>query len=225
MLWRELGNQNDAAALYEIYDLYKSYFRSDVNKPQLVKRTEADQALRKAADFRRSLLDPDPCRAARPRRCGEARHAQAIYWVERAITNPSKDVTPAEMQVLLGHLLVKSDDPAQQMRGINLLEALAQRGRPDAKGYLAGCALARSTKMRYAVLQAPRSPPLDDMLAKGEAGPADPKRAFALLSGRLASDVPGVKGALGQAYIEDKIVPRNTGGRAPPFAHLRCLGL
>ncbi|HWX71333.1 MAG TPA: hypothetical protein VNY79_02415, partial [Xanthobacteraceae bacterium] len=26
-VWRELGEQNDADALFEIYDLYKSYYR------------------------------------------------------------------------------------------------------------------------------------------------------------------------------------------------------
>jgi len=33
--------QNDAAALFEIYSMHNSYFRSDVNEPQLVKRAEA----------------------------------------------------------------------------------------------------------------------------------------------------------------------------------------
>ena len=47
-------------------------------------------------------------------------------------------------------------------------------------------------------------PALADMLAKGKGGPADPKHAFALLSRRFWSDAPGVKGALGQAYLEGK---------------------
>jgi hypothetical protein len=59
-----------------------------------------------------------------------ATNAQAVYWTERAVSNPSKDVTPADVQVLHGRLLVKSDGPGQRMRGINLLEALVQRGRP-----------------------------------------------------------------------------------------------
>jgi TPR repeat protein len=215
-LWRDLGARNDAAALYEIYDLYKSYFRSDVNKPQLVTRAEADEALRKAAELGDPysilvlavLLD----RGDTVKRD----NAQAVYWAERAVTNPSKDVTPAEMQVLLGRLLLKSDDSAQRMRGIDLLEKLAQRGPPDAKAYLAG-ALRASDPARARALyeEALRGaagvaiPPLADMLAKGEGGPADPKRAFGLLSSRLASDVPGVRGALGQAYIDGKLVPRN----------------
>ena len=53
-LWRELGDQNDAAALFEIYDMYKSYFRRAVNEQQLVERAEAERALRKAA----ALGDP-----------------------------------------------------------------------------------------------------------------------------------------------------------------------
>lgn len=48
-----------------------------------------------------------------------------------------------------------------------------------------------------------------DMLIKGEGGPADPKRAVSLLSSWRASDVPGVKGALGLLYIEGKLVPRD----------------
>lgn len=47
------------------------------------------------------------------------------------------------------------------------------------------------------------------MLIKGEGGPADPKRAVSLLSSWRASDVPGVKGALGLLYIEGKLVPRD----------------
>jgi TPR repeat protein len=138
VLWRELGDQNDAAALFEIYSMYNSYFRSDVNEPQLVKRAEAEQALRKAA----ALGDPYSIlmlavlldRGSTVKRD----NAQAIYWAERAIANPSKDVTTVDMQVLLGRLLVKSGDPAQKARGIDLLERLARGGRSDAKAYLVG---------------------------------------------------------------------------------------
>ncbi len=46
VLWRELGEQNDADTAFEIYDIYKSYFRSDVNAPQLVTRAEAERQFR-----------------------------------------------------------------------------------------------------------------------------------------------------------------------------------
>jgi tetratricopeptide (TPR) repeat protein len=128
-VWRELGEQNDADALFEIYDLYKSYYRSDVNAPQLVKRAEAEQALRKAAELGHAyatlmlavLLDRGDTVKRDP--------ADAIHWAGRAVANPSKDVQAADMQVLLGRLLVKSSDPAEKARGIGLLE---NSRKPDA---------------------------------------------------------------------------------------------
>jgi TPR repeat protein len=215
VLWRELGDQNDAAALLEIYSMYNSYFRSDAKEQQLVKRAEAEQALRKAA----ALGDPYSIvmlavlldRGSTVKRD----NAQAIYWAERAVTNPSKDVTPVDMQVLLGRVLVKSDDPAQKARGIDLLGGLARRGRSDAKAYLAGAIRASDPVRARALYEeglrwagGAAIPGLADMLAKGQGGPADPKRAFALLI-RLWSDVPAVKGALAQAYLEGKLAPRN----------------
>jgi hypothetical protein len=47
------------------------------------------------------------------------------------------------------------------------------------------------------------------MLIKGEGGRADPKRAVSLLTGRSASDVPGVLGARGQLYLDGKLVNRD----------------
>jgi TPR repeat protein len=215
-LWRELGDQNDAAALFEIYDMYKSYFRRAVNEQQLVERAEAERALRKAA----ALGDPYSIlmlavlldRGTTVKRD----NAQAIYWAERAVASPSKDVTPVDMQVLLGRLLVKSDDPTHKARGIDLLEGLARSGRSDAKAYLAGAIRASDTARARALYEeglrgagGAAVPALADMLAKGEGGLADPKRAFALLTSRFWSDVPGVKGALGQAYLEGKLAPRD----------------
>jgi TPR repeat protein len=45
------------------------------------------------------------------------------------------------------------------------------------------------------------------MLIAGEGGPADPKRALSLL--QAPSDSVGVKGVLGQLYLEGKLVPRD----------------
>ena len=196
-VWRELGEQNDADPLFEIYDLYKSYYRSDVNAPQLVKRAEAEQALRKAAELGHAyatlmlavLLDRGDTVKRDP--------ADAIHWAERAVANPSKDVQAADMQVLLGRLLVKSSDPAEKARGIALLEKLAQAGRSDARTELAIAIRASDPARARALLEQGVSgyaggaiPPLADMLIKGEGGPANPKRAVSLLAGRRASDVP-----------------------------------
>jgi TPR repeat protein len=215
-VWRELGEQTDAEALFEIYDLYKSYYRSDVNAPQLVKRPEAEHALRKAAELGHAyatmmltvLLERGDTVKRDP--------ADAIHWAERAVANPSKDVQVADMQVLLGRLLVKSSDPAEKARGIGLLEKLAQAGRGDARTELAIAIRASDPVRARALLEQALSgypggaiPPLADMLIKGEGGRADPKRAVSLLGGRRASDVPGVQGALGLLYIEGKVVPRD----------------
>ncbi len=215
-LWRELGDQNDAEALFEIYDMYKSYYRSDVSKPQLVKRAEAEQALRKAAELGHAyatlmlavLLDRGNTVKRDP--------ADAVHWAERALANPTKDVRPIDMQVLLARLLVKSANAINRARGIDLLERLAQAGRGDAKAYLASEIRASDPVRARALFESGMRgyagaviPPLVDMLIKGEGGPADPKRAVSLLTGRYASDVPGVRGALGLLYIEGKLVPRD----------------
>lgn len=215
-IWRELAAQNDAGAAFEIYDLYKSYFRGDVNKPQLVKCAEAEQNLRKAAELGDAyailmlsvLLD----RGDTVKRD----NADAIRWAERAVDKPAKDRSRADMQVLLGRLLVKSQDPVQKERGLALLERLAQAGPYNAKTQLAIAIRANDpVRARSLLEQGMRLdpggaiPPLADMLISGEGGPADPKRAVALLGVGRASDVPGVKGALGMLYIEGKYVLRD----------------
>jgi len=216
VLLREMAAQNDAGAAFEIYDMYKSYFRSNVNEPQLVKRAEAEQALRKAAELGDAyailmlavLLD----RGDTVKR----NNADAIRWAERAVSNPAKDRSRGDMQVLLGRLLVKSEDPVQKARGLALLERLAQAGPFNAKTQLAiAIRVDDPVRARSLLEQGMRVdpggaiPPLADMLFKGEGGPADAKRAVSLLSGGRAYDVPGVKGALGMLYIEGKYVPRD----------------
>lgn len=215
-LYREMSAQNDASAYFQIYDEYKSYERSDVNKPQIVKRAEAEQALRKAAELGHAyatlmlavLLD----------RGGTVKRdaAQAIYWAERAAANPAKDMLPIDMQVLLGRLLVKSNNAEDKARGIAQLERLGQRGRGDAKAYLATAIRASDPVRARALLEEGLRgyagaviPPLADMLIKGDGGRADPKRAVSLLTGRSASDVPGVLGARGQLYLDGKLVNRD----------------
>ncbi len=212
-LWREMG---DADLLYEIYDVYKSYYRTTARKPQLVKRAEAEQALRQSAELGNTyaililavLLDRGDTVKRDP--------VEAIKWAKRALANPDKSVQPIDMQVLLARLLVKSPSPEERSQGIDLLEKLAQAGRGDAKAYLASAIRASDPVRARALLESGLRgyasavvPPLADMLIKGEGGPADPKRAVSLLSGGYANDVPGVRGALGRLYIEGKVVPRD----------------
>ena len=110
-IWRKLG---DAHSMYKIYDVYKSYYRSTTRKPQLVKRAEAEQALRKSAELGKPyaililavLLDRGDTVKRDP--------LEAIEWAERALAHPFKDTRPMDIQVLLGRLLVKS--PTRQTR-------------------------------------------------------------------------------------------------------------
>ncbi len=221
-IWRELGEKKDAEALFEIYDMYKSYYRSDIDKPQLVKRAEAEQSLRKAAELGHPysimmlaiLLD----RGSTVKRDPE----EAIVWAERAVANPArdpdpiKDVRPIDMQVLLGRLLVKSSDPAKKARGIELLGKLGPYGRGDATAYLAEAIRASDPVRARALLeQAVRTypgsalAPLADMLIKGEGGPKDEKRALSLLRGRLAVGAEYAKAYLGQLTLEGHLVRRD----------------
>src|SRR5262245_52208327 len=216
-LWRDLAAQhNDAAAAFEIYDMHNSFYRGDVKKVQLVKRAEAEQALRRAAELGHPystmmlavLLD----RGSTVKRD----NAEAIRWAERAVSNPAKDWRPADMQVLLARLLAKSENSTEKVRGIALLEKLAQAGPYNAKTQLAAAIRSvdpvRARSLFEQGLKADPGgaiPPLAEMLIKGEGGPADPKRAVSLLTSWRGSDVPGVKGALGMLYIEGKLVPRD----------------
>ena len=216
-LLRAAGAQGDAEALYQLYDTHKSYDRSDVGKPQLVTRAEAEQALRKAAELghpysmwilavlldRGSTVKRDP--------------AGAIHWAERAMAKPPKDTTAADIEVRLGHFLAKGGNPEERARGIAILERYAaQRGRGDAKAYLATAIRDSNPKRARALLEeAERTypghaiPALADMLLKGEGGPKDEKRALALLQGRRASDVGAVSAALGRLHVEGRLVPRD----------------
>ena len=76
VLRRELAERNDVDAAFEIYDMYKSYHRGDVNVPQLVTRAEAERALRRAAELGRAyatlmlavLLNRDGTSSAIPKK-------------------------------------------------------------------------------------------------------------------------------------------------------------
>jgi TPR repeat protein len=141
--------------------------------------------------------------------------AGAIFWAEKAMGKPPKDTTALDIQVRLGHFLAKGGNPEQRARGIKILER-APRQRGDAKSYLA-LAIRDYDPVRARKLleEAERTypghaiPALADMLIKGEGGPKDEKRALSLLQGRRASDVAAVKAALGELYVEGRLVPRN----------------
>jgi TPR repeat protein len=51
----------------------------------------------------------------------------ARYWAERAVANPAKDASKADLQVLLGRLLAESDSADERARGLDILERMARR--------------------------------------------------------------------------------------------------
>ena len=211
---REAAAQDDAEAYYEIYESHKSWDQGDLDKPQLVTRAEADHALRRAAElghpFSMQMLALLLDRGGIVRRDREA----TIYWAERAVANPAKDETRADLQVLLGRLLVKSDRPDERARGLDLLRGLSRAGQFGAKTQLAIAIRNDDPARARALLEESlrgdpggATPRLAEMLIAGEGGPADPKRALSLL--RAPSDTVGAKAVLGRLHVEGRLLPRN----------------
>ena len=212
-LLRAAASRGDAEALMALFEEYKSFGRR-LDRPRLVQRDEAERSLRAAAERghpeamhvlavlldRGSIVRRDP--------------AGARLWAERAAAQPPRSSSRADVQVLLGRLLVRSEHPEERARGRDLLEALARAGRADARTSLAGAmreddpARAR-TLLEEALRGDPGGaiPPLADMLIRGEGGPAEPRRALQLL--RTPSDAPGIRAALGRLHLEGRLVPRD----------------
>ncbi|MGE9010409.1 hypothetical protein ACO2JO_17620 [Leptospira interrogans] len=213
-LLREAAAQGNAEAYYELYEHHKSWDRGDLDKVPMVTRAEADRALHKAAElghpFSTQMLAILLNRGSTVKRDPVA----ARYWAERAVANPAKDASKADLQVLLGRLLVTSDSADQRARGFDILERMAAAGVFGAKRELA-IAIRKDDPVRARTLleeslrpdPGGAPPPLAEMLIAGEGGPAEPKRALALLTAR--TDTTGVKGVLGRLYLEGKLVPRD----------------
>ena len=215
-LLRAAVAQNDTEAMLLLFNDYNSFDRN-LNRPDLIPRAEAEQALRRAAElgnakaiFRLATI---------LRRGGLIKRdlAGARDWGERSLANPPMDMTAHDVQVLVGQWLSESESADERKRGIELLEPLAQRGRGDAQAYLAvairGNDPVRARKLLEATLRTyPGSAlaPLSDMLIKGEGGPKDEKRALSLLRGS-ASDAQHAKWALGQIILEGRLVKRDVG--------------
>jgi TPR repeat protein len=213
-LLREAAAQGNAEAHYELYEHHKSWDRGDLDKVPMVTRAEADHALHKAAElghpFSTQMLAILLDRGSTVKRDPVA----ARYWAERAVDNPAKDASKGDLLVLLGRLLVKSDKPDERARGLDILERMAKAGVFGAKRELA-IAIRKDDPVRARTLleeslrpdPGGAPPRLAEMLIAGEGGPADPKRALALLTAR--TDTTGVKGVLGKLYLEGKVVPRD----------------
>lgn len=216
-VWRAAAaHEGNAEAYYQLYETHRSFDRGDVSRAALVTRAEAEAALRRAADI--GHRDAMLALAIRLDRGGVVKRdaTGARLWAERSLAAPPAGTSSADILVLLGRLLARSDRADERARGLGMLEGLARAGRADAKAVLAVTLRpndpvrardlleeALETRPGHAI------PALADMLIKGEGGPQDMPRALALLRGRSAADVPAVKAAYGQLLLEGRLVPRD----------------
>jgi TPR repeat protein len=214
-LLRSAIAQNDTEAMLLLFNDYNSFDRH-LDRPDLIPRAEAEQALRRAAE----LGNPDAMfrLATILTRGGPIKHdmAGARYWGERLlVSKPPKDMTRANLQVLVGKWLSESDNADERKLGIELLEPIAKAGRGDAQADLA--VAIRSTdpvRARQLLESAARTYPghalaaLADMLIKGEGGPKEEKRAVTLLQ-RSPYDAQHPRWALGQLILEGRLLRRD----------------
>ena len=110
-LLRSAIAQNDTEAMLLLFNDYNSFDRH-LDRPDLIPRAEAEQALRRAAQ----LGNPDAMfrLATILTRGGPIKHdmAGARYWGERLlVSKPPKDMTRANLQVLVGKWLSESTMP------------------------------------------------------------------------------------------------------------------
>jgi TPR repeat protein len=211
---RQAASQGSAEAYYHIYDHHRTWDRGDLDKTQLVTRAEAAQALQKAAEL--GHLSAMRTLVGRLENGNIVKRdiAAARSWAERIVGN-SKTPSPGDL-LTLSSLLAASDKPDERARGVEILEKLNAPGYYlyGAKRELAQ-AIRKSDPVRArALLEEARRPdpggaivPLAEMLIAGEGGPADPKRALSMLTGK--SDSWMAKGMLGRLILEGRLVPRD----------------
>jgi TPR repeat protein len=211
---REAAAQGNAEAHYQLYEHHKSWDRGDLDKVPLVTRTEAAEALRKAAELGHPLAMQTLVRRLEDGDIVKRDPVAARYWAERAVANPARDSSKAGLLVTLGRLLAASDKPDERARGLEILEGMSKAEVFGARRELAIAIRKEDPVRARTLLEEARRPdpggaivPLAEMLISGEGGPADPKRAVSLL--KAASDSWMAKGMLGRLALEGKWVPRD----------------
>ncbi len=210
-LWREAAAQGSAEAYYEIYEHHRSWDRGHPERPQSVTRTEAADALRKAAELGHTSAMRVLIRRLTDGDIVKRDPVEARYWAERAASAQGASNT----SLTLGTLLATSEKADERARGLDILERMASGPYVfGAKRELA-TVIRESDPVRARALleEAKRADPggaivpLAQMLISGEGGPADPRRAVSLVKG--VSDSWMAKGMLGQLMLEGKWVPRD----------------
>ena len=216
-LLREAAAQGNAEAYYELYEHHNSWDRGDLDKVPLVPRAEADRALHKAAELGHPFSTQMLARLLDRGTTVKRDPVAARYWAERAARQPCKGHEqrrpPGVPRPPAGEL-GQAGGARPRSRNARTVEC-ARPTISSAPGRELALAIRKDDPVRARKLleEARRpdpggaTPPLAEMLIAGEGGPADPKRALSLL--KAPSDTVGVKGVLGQLYLEGKLVPRD----------------
>ena len=123
---REAAAQGNAEAHYQLYEHHKSWDRGDLDKVPLVTRTEAAEALRKAAELGHPFAMQTLVRRLEDGDIVKRDPVAARYWAERAVANPARDASKAGLLVTLGRLLAASDKPEERARGLEILEGMSK---------------------------------------------------------------------------------------------------
>ena len=123
---REAAAQGNAEAYYQLYEHHKSWDRGDLDKAPLVTRTEAGNALRKAAELGHPYATQMLVRRLEDGDIVKRDPVAARYWAERAVANPAREASKASLLVTLGRLLATSDKPDERARGLDILERMAK---------------------------------------------------------------------------------------------------
>lgn len=208
-LWREAAAQGSADAYFWIYEHYRSWDRGHTERTPLVTRTEAAEALRKAAELGHPAATLTLIRRLTAgdviKRDPAAARALALRFAGDG----------ASMSLTLGSLLAASDRPEERARGVAILERIASGPYVfGARRELAN-AIRKEDPVRARSLleEAKRADPggaivpLAEMLIAGEGGPAEPTRAISLLKSLWDSWM--AKGMLGKLMVEGKWLPRD----------------
>jgi TPR repeat protein len=214
---REAAATGDADALVEIFEWHKSWERGDLDRVQIVKRDEAANALKTAAQLGNPFAMHRLAVILDRGEMVKRDNAAAIYWAERSLQKPDGEWGQADIATLLGRLLTQSDDPAQRARGLDMLERLTKAGRRDAGAYLAIAVRSDDPVRARSLLESAMwnevgtaLPTLADMLIKGEGGDADPKRALKLLQANAtAGGGTAISFKLGELYRDGQLVQRD----------------
>jgi TPR repeat protein len=239
---RMLADAGSPEAEYLMFRMFNPHPGEDQSTPQLVTKEDALAYLRKAAEqghmgalldlmsqYRSgSLLRVDNHEAVKLARRIESAPPQGIAETqfEREVrgdmaltialmTLHDDSFSPAEQRIAFG--IVERDSGAGTKANYSALAYIRalRLGRGTAKDAVKARQLleARVAKDRYAV------PMLADMLAKGEGGPADGKRAIALLCDKNVAYVDGTATVLAGLLLDGKVVG------AQPQEAIRILSL